>query len=169
MNKPTDQEDDIHYYSSAEIQFAFENQARNNIFQKIEKWFIYSLFGVCFYFALIVLGGDFIAQYQAKDKQNIQTSCLYFKKWKNGVRYYQLEYVTNNKIKQVYSTERYFFGIPSTHHFRKFYGKDRNKDAGKYIKDEEGFCNKIQFIHVDFNPLIDSNIFNKYYVYDVLN
>lgn len=96
MNKPTDQ-DDIHYYSSAEIQFAFENQAKNNIFQKIEKWFIYLLFGMCFYFALIVLGGDFIAQYQAKDKQNIQTGCLYFKKWKNGVRYYQLEYVTNNK------------------------------------------------------------------------
>lgn len=68
MNKPTDQEDDIHYYSSAEIQFAFENQARNPIFQKIEKGFIYSLFGVCFYFALIVLGGGFIAQYQAKDK-----------------------------------------------------------------------------------------------------
>ena len=96
MNKPTDQ-DDIHYYSSAEIQFAFENQAKNNMFQKIEKWFIYLLFGMCFYFALIVLGGDFIAQYQAKDKQNIQTGCLYFKKWKNGVRYYQLEYVTNNK------------------------------------------------------------------------
>ena len=69
MNKPTDQEDDIHYYSSAEIQFAFENQARNHIFQK----------------------------------------------------------------------------------------------------DEEGFCNKIQFIRVNFNPLINSNIFNKYYVYDVLN
>ena len=160
MNKPTDQEDDIHYYSSAEIQFAFENQARNHIIQKIEKWFIYSLFGVCFYFALIVLGGDFIAQYQAKDKRNIQTGCLYFIKWKNGVRYYQLEYVSNNKIKQVYSTERYFFGIPSTHHFRKFYGKDRNK---------EEFCNKIQFVRVNFNPLIDSNIFNKYYVYDVSN
>jgi|GEM_PF-4184510 hypothetical protein len=169
MNKPTDQEDDIHYYSSAEIQFAFENQARNHIFQKIEKWFIYSLFGVCFYFALIVLGGDFIAQYQAKDKRNIQTGCLYFIKWKNGVRYYQLEYVSNNKIKQVYSTERYFFGIPSTHHFRKFYGKDRNKDTGKYIKDKGEFCNKIQFVRVNFNPLIDSNIFNKYYVYDVSN
>lgn len=105
-------------------------------------------------YAFMVFGGRKIAVYKSKNPINIHTGCLYYEDRIMGKMRFKLDVPNDPNLPIVRTFDDFFavYQFPIYHTL---------PEKIKYLKLDYGFCNKAQFVFVDFG------IKKSYYIYDL--